>query len=218
MSISESLIDASSPTTKSDAMTETYSFGSDENITPYKVLIVPDPRLKDVASPVETITDETRLILDRMVKTMMIEDGVGLAATQVGITQRLIVMNIPDETEHDHGADGHCEHCHIYKLVNPEITERSETKRASKEGCLSIPNQYGDVMRHEWVKVKYLDENGQEQSFHAEGLLSDCIQHEIDHLDGILFIDYLSGMKRRMMIQKAKKAAILLGKQRQKNL
>ena len=191
---------------------------SASNVSPFPVLIVPDPRLKDVADPVNAVTDEIRHTLDRMVATMRFEDGIGLAATQVGIKQRLIVMDIPSEKEHEHDKSGSCEHCKLYKLVNPEIIDTSEAKKMSQEGCLSIPGQYGEVERHESVTIKYLDENGEEQTLSATGLLSDCIQHEIDHLNGILFIDYLSGMKRKMMVQKARKAAALIEKKRQNKL
>lgn len=183
----------------------------------YKVLIVPDPKLKDVADPVEAVTDDIRQILNRMTETMRVEDGVGLAATQVGIKKRLIVMDIPSEDEHDHKAGETCTHCHHYKIVNPVITAHSEDKELSQEGCLSIPGQYGEVERYKSVTIEYWDENGDTKTLTGSGLLGHCIQHEIDHLNGILFIDYLGEMKRKMMIQKARKAAALNEKRCQEN-
>ncbi len=181
----------------------------------FKVLIVPDPKLKEVADPVANVDDEIREILDRMTETMRYEDGVGLAATQVGIKKRLIVMDIPSETEHDHKEGEACEHCQLYKLINPVIIEHSEETEPSQEGCLSIPGQYAEVTRYKSVTIAYLDENGDKQTLSGTGLLSHCIQHEIDHLDGKLFIDYLGGMKRKMMVQKARKMAALIDKKRQ---
>lgn len=172
----------------------------------YTVLTVPDPRLRQVAKPVERVTDEIATMLDRMVTTMYQEDGIGLAATQVGIALRMIVMDIHDhdhDHDHDHGAG--CTGGKVYKMVNPEIIWRSDETVESREGCLSVPEQYADVTRYERIKVQYLDENGASHVLEAEGLLSDCIQHEIDHLDGILFVDHLSSMKRSLLTNKAKK-------------
>lgn len=183
-------------------------------LVPYDVLTVPDPRLKIKADPIDQVDDSIRRIFDRMVLTMDKEDGIGLAATQVGLNKRLIVMDIPSEREHDHqeGAGG-CDHCKSYKLANPVITAHSDETVPSKEGCLSVPGQYAEVTRYQSVTISYLDENNERQTLTATGLLSDCIQHEIDHLNGILFIDYLSGIKRKMFVQKAKKAATLRQKQ-----
>lgn len=169
-------------------------------MTPYTVLTVPDPRLRIKAKPIDSVTDEIREIFERMVLTADAEDGIGLAATQVGIDKRLIILDVHDHEEEECGS------CKIYKIANPEIIEKSDETEQSSEGCLSVPEQYAEVTRAKTVKIRYLDENNVEKTLEAHGLLSDCIQHEIDHLDGILFIDHLSPMKRKMLIQKAKKA------------
>ncbi len=177
---------------------------------PYTVLTVPDSRLRQKAAPIDAVTDEIREIFERMIVTMDQEDGIGLAATQVGIDKRLIVMDI-----HDH-EDGECgsERCQLYRLANPEIIWRSDETEQSSEGCLSVPGQYAEVTRAHAVKMQYLDENNEKKVIEATGLLADCIQHEIEHLDGILFIDHLSAMKRKMLIQKAKKVAALQAKEK----
>lgn len=172
---------------------------------PYTVLTVPDPRLRQKASAIPTVDDEIREIFDRMIITMDEEDGIGLAATQVGINKRLIVMDVHD---HEEGACGG-ERCQLYRLANPEIIWRSDETEQSSEGCLSVPGQYAEVTRAKALKIEYLDEKNETQFLEATGLLADCIQHEIDHLDGILFVDHLSAMKRKLLVQKAKKVAAI---------
>ena len=172
---------------------------------PYTVLTVPDPRLRQKASPIEKVTDEIRDIFERMIITMDEEDGIGLAATQVGIDKRLVVMDVHDHEEGECGG----ERCQLYRLANPEIIWRSDEEEQSSEGCLSVPGQYAEVTRAKGIKIQYLDENNGQQTLEATGLLADCIQHEIDHLDGILFIDHLSALKRKMLTQKAKKVVAL---------
>jgi peptide deformylase len=169
---------------------------------PFKVLTVPDPRLKIKAQPVAQVDDTIRDILERMLITMYKEDGIGLAATQVDIHKRLIVIDL---RENDQSRP--------YKLVNPEIIWTSDALQPFPEGCLSVPGQYADVMRPNAIKVRYLDENGTAQVLEAEGLLADCLQHEIDHLNGILFVDHLSSLKRKLLIQKAAKTVTRLDKQ-----
>ena len=172
---------------------------------PYTVLKVPDPRLRQKASPVDAVDASIRDIFDRMIVTMDKEDGIGLAATQVGINKRLIVMDVHD---HEEGACGGAR-CQLYRLANPQIIWRSDETEQSSEGCLSVPGQYAEVTRAKAIKLQYLDENNKTQLLDATGLLADCIQHEIDHLDGILFVDHLSAMKRKILVQKAKKFAAL---------
>ena len=158
------------------------------------IILIPDPVLRKVASPVEEITDGTRRLLDDMADTMYDAPGIGLAAPQVNISERIIVM--------DCGRD---EEPELYKMINPEIVASSEERAVLEEGCLSIPNQTADVDRPAHVDVRYLDIDGNEQMLHCEGLLAACVQHEIDHLDGVLFIDHISRLKRDMIVRRALK-------------
>jgi len=169
---------------------------------PYPVLTVPDPRLRQKADPIENVDDEIREIFERMILTMNKEEGIGLAATQVGINKRLTVIEV-----HDHEDDDKCDGnpCPLYRIANPEIIWSSDEDKPSKEGCLSVPGQYAEITRSKAVKIQYLDENNEVQTLEAEGLLGDCIQHEIDHLNGRLILDHLSPMKRKLLTQKAKK-------------
>ena len=158
------------------------------------IILIPDPVLRKVASPVAEITDGTRQLLDDMAETMYDAPGIGLAAPQVNISERIIVM--------DCGRD---EKPELYKMINPEIIASSQERSVLEEGCLSIPNQTADVERPAHVDVRYLDVDGNEQILHCEGLLAACVQHEIDHLDGVLFIDHISRLKRDMIVRKALK-------------
>ena len=158
------------------------------------IILIPDPVLRKVASPVAEITDGIRQLLDDMAETMYDAPGIGLAAPQVNISERIIVM--------DCGRD---EEPELYKMINPEIVASSEERSVLEEGCLSIPNQTADVERPAHVDVRYLDVDGNEQMLHCEGLLAACVQHEIDHLDGVLFIDHISRLKRDMIVRKALK-------------
>lgn len=158
------------------------------------IILIPDPVLRKVASPVAEITDGTRQLLDDMAETMYDAPGIGLAAPQVNISERIIVM--------DCGRD---EEPELYKMINPEIIASSEERSVLEEGCLSIPNQTADVERPAHVDVRYLDVDGNEQMLRCEGLLAACVQHEIDHLDGVLFIDHISRLKRDMIVRKALK-------------
>ena len=158
------------------------------------IIYIPDPVLRQVAVPVTEITDGTRQLLDDMAETMYDAPGIGLAAPQVNVSQRVIVM--------DCGPDDAPE---LHKMINPEIVDRSEAKVILEEGCLSIPKQTADVERPASVDVRYLDVDGKEQLMTCEGLLAACVQHEIDHLDGVLFIDYLSRLKRDMIVRRTLK-------------
>ena len=167
------------------------------------ILIVPDPRLKQECEEVAEVNDEIRELLDDMLETMYAAPGIGLAAPQIGVMKRVVVMDVSDDKEKPQPL----------KLVNPEIIWESEDTSVYQEGCLSIPEQYADVERPAEVGLRYLDENGKEHEIEADGLLATCIQHELDHLDGILFTDYLSALKRNMIpkkvqkLQKTKKSA-----------
>jgi len=157
-----------------------------------KVLSVPDPRLKIKAQPIEKVDLPARRLMDDLLETMYATEGVGLAATQVGIHQRIIVV---DGSETDKPAP--------LKLANPELLWISEESAPMPEACLSIPGQYADVQRFTRIKFRYLDEHNAMIEREASGLLAQVIQHEIDHLNGILFIDRLSSLKRDILLRKA---------------
>lgn len=158
------------------------------------IIKVPDPVLREIATPVAEITDGTRQLLDDMAATMYDAPGIGLAAPQINISQRIIVM--------DCGKD---ESPELFKMINPEIISQSDARSVLEEGCLSIPDQTADVERPAQVEVRYLDENGTSQSLVATGLLAACVQHEIDHLNGVLFIDHISRLKRDMILRRVMK-------------
>lgn len=160
-----------------------------------KILEVPNPLLKKKSQPVEEVNAQIRKLADDMLETMYDAPGVGLAAPQVGILKRLVVIDVSRENEPKRP----------YRMINPVIIERSEECVLHDEGCLSVPEQYAEVERAKSVTVRYTDENGKEQTLTAEGLLAVAIQHELDHLDGKLFIDYLSKIKRDMIIRRVEK-------------
>lgn len=170
-------------------------------MTVLKIYVAPHPVLKKVAEPVETVTDETRQLIDDMLETMYATEGIGLAAPQVGVSQRILVLDV----EQNDGVNMEEKKNKPMFFVNPEIVWTSDDINVYQEGCLSVPGQYADVERPEKVRVKYLDYNGEEQELEADGLLATCIQHEIDHLDGVLFVDHLSTLKRDMLLRKLKK-------------
>lgn len=156
------------------------------------IITAPDPRLEAVSTPVEAVTDEVRRQLDDMLETMYAAPGIGLAAIQVGIPKRMLVIDVSREGEDKQP---------LY-VVNPEFTWLSDEDKVYEEGCLSLPEQYAEVARPAEVKIEYLDYNGEKQELHADGLLAVCLQHEIDHLDGILFVDHISALKRNMILRK----------------
>lgn len=163
----------------------------------YDIVIVPDSVLKEVAHPVDKVDDAIRTQMDNMLQAMYDAPGIGLAANQVAMLNRVLVMDLAKRDEEEEPNP-------IY-MANPEIIYESEQMSVMQEGCLSIPKQAADVERPAIVRVKYLDYNGKEAELEAEGLLSHCVQHEIDHLNGVLFIDYLSSLKRNMILKKVKK-------------
>ena len=162
-----------------------------------KVYEYPHPVLKQKAEKVAKVDDKIRSFLDDMLETMYDAAGVGLAAPQVGVSKRIVVIDVahPDEGE---------ERNPIY-LVNPEIIWHSDDESCQYEGCLSVPDQSAEVSRYKQVRVQYLDYNGKEAEIMAEGLLAIALQHEIDHLDGILYIDRISRLKRQMLLKKLQK-------------
>ncbi len=166
-------------------------------MTVLKVLTAPDPRLKVVAQPIERVDDGIRQLMDDMLETMYAHDGVGLAATQVGVAKRVIVMDIHFGNESLKP--------YPLKMANPEILWHSEDQQTLNEGCLSVPEQRAVVSRPAVVTVRYLDENNVTQELQADGDLACCVQHEIDHLNGVLFIDHLSRLKRDLIMKKLMK-------------
>ena len=158
-----------------------------------EIITVPDPRLKLVSQPVEKVDDELRALMDDMLETMYAAPGIGLAAIQVGVPKRVIVMDLKSGEED--ASD-------VRHLVNPEITWRSEETVVCEEGCLSVPGVYDEVERPARVRVKYLDYQGSPREEEAEGLFAVCVQHEMEHLEGILFIDHLSRLKRERAVKR----------------
>ena len=160
-----------------------------------KILIEPNKLLRQVSKSVEKVGNEERALMDDMLETMYEAPGIGLAAIQIGIPKRIIVMDISrDENKKEPRY-----------FVNPVIKNKNLDKSTYEEGCLSVPNQFAEIERPNKCEVEYLDYEGKKQLLKAEGLLATCIQHEIDHLEGILFIDYLSKLKRSMIIKKLSK-------------
>ena len=161
------------------------------------VLTAPDPRLKIKAKPVRAVDDDVRRLMDDMLETMYAHEGVGLAATQVCVDKRVVVIDL------NAGEEGEPL---VMKLANPEILWASEETSLSDEACLSVPNLRGAVVRATKVKIRYLNEHNEAIEIDGDGLLARCIQHEIDHLDGILYIDHLSRLKREIILRKLIKA------------
>ena len=157
------------------------------------ILIHPDPRLKKIAPPVPDLSDDLRVLADDMLETMYAAPGIGLAAPQVGIDTRLIVLDCVKEE----GAAPR-----PLAMFNPEIVAVSDTRNVYEEGCLSIPDQYADVERPAEVTVRWIDRDGREHQEDFGGLWATCVQHEIDHLNGVLFIDYLTALKRQLITRK----------------
>ena len=159
-----------------------------------KILTEPDPFLRQKSSEVEKVTDETRKLMDDMLETMYDAPGIGLAAIQIGVPKRVIVIDLSrDEKKNP-----------LY-FVNPKIIKKSDTDSTYEEGCLSVPGQFAEVDRPDKCHISFLDYNGKKQEIKAEGLLATCIQHEMDHLEGILFIDYLSKLKKNLIVKKLSK-------------
>jgi peptide deformylase len=160
------------------------------------ILIHPDPRLKKVCDPVPDLSDELRVLADDMLQTMYDAPGIGLAAPQIGIGKRLIVLDCVKEE----GAEPR-----PLAMFNPEVLAASDERNVYEEGCLSIPEQYAEIERPAEVTVRWLDRDGNEQEETFDGLWATCVQHEIDHLNGVLFIDYLKPLKRQLITRKMQK-------------
>ena len=157
-----------------------------------KIIIEPDPILRKKCDPLEKVDDDTRKLLSEMLETMYDAPGIGLAAVQIGILKRLVVIDLSKDEEKKNPLF----------LINPVITQRSKTTSIYEEGCLSLPGQFAEIERPSECFLEYIDYNGKEQELKTDGLLATCIQHEVDHLNGILFIDYLSKLKKDMIIKK----------------
>jgi peptide deformylase len=159
------------------------------------IITAPDPRLKLKAKPVKAVDAEVRRLMDDMVETMYAAPGIGLAAPQVGVARRVLVVDAAREDEKPRPL----------KIANPEILWRSEELATYNEGCLSLPEHYADVSRPAKIRLRYLDEQNELREVELEGLLATCIQHEMDHLEGVLFVDHLSALKRGIILRKLAK-------------
>ena len=163
-----------------------------------KILIEPNKLLRQISKPVEKVGDEEKILMDDMLDTMYAAPGIGLAAIQIGVPKRIIVMDI--------SRDENIKEPRYF--VNPVIKNRNKEKARYEEGCLSVPDQFAEIERPKTCEVEYLDYEGKKKLLKANGLLATCIQHEMDHLEGILFIDYLSKLKKSMIIKKLSKIKI----------
>ena len=160
-----------------------------------KILTEPDPFLRQKSEEVKDVNDEIKSLMKDMLDTMYDAPGIGLAAIQIGVPKRVIVIDLSKGEEKKNPMF----------FVNPKLMEKSKEDASYEEGCLSVPNQFAEISRPDKCKVKYLDYDGNEKILEAEGLLATCIQHEMDHLEGVLFIDYLSKLKKSMIIKKLSK-------------
>jgi peptide deformylase len=159
------------------------------------IITAPDPRLKTVASRIDAVDDDIRRLMDDMLETMYAAPGVGLAAPQVGVSKRVIVADVARSGEPPQPM----------QMANPEIIDASSERSVFEEGCLSLPEHYAEVKRPERVRVRYLDRENEIREQDMDGFLATCIQHEMDHLDGILFVDHISKLKRGMIMRKLTK-------------
>lgn len=166
------------------------------------IINIPDRKLRLVSDPVERIDDDLHRLIDDMFETMYEAPGIGLAAIQIGVPRRIVVLDVAQREDETAERDP-------MVLINPEIVAVSDETVVREEGCLSIPDYFADVERPAEVKVRFLDREGREHEIDARGVLATCVQHEVDHLNGKLFIDYLSKLKRDMVIRKFTKAAKL---------
>lgn len=165
------------------------------------IIETPDPRLREKSKPVEQVTDELRKLIDDMFETMYAAPGIGLAAVQVGVPKRLLVIDLqePEEEDGEPVRDPRV-------FINPEILKTSDHLQVYNEGCLSVPEMYAEVERPDRIRARWLDRDGKVCEEELDGLLAICLQHEMDHLEGILFIDHLSRLKRDMILRKLAKA------------
>ncbi|MBX9882013.1 MAG: peptide deformylase [Sphingomonas sp.] len=165
------------------------------------IVEIPDPRLRTISTPVAEVTDETRALIDDMFDSMYAARGIGLAAIQIGVPQRILVIDLQEE-EDEEGKPIRAPRV----FINPEIVESSDEHSVYTEGCLSVPDQFADVERPARCRARWLDADGTAHDEELTGLLATCLQHEMDHLEGIIFIDHLSRLKRDMLLKKLAKA------------
>ncbi|MEO7177443.1 MAG: peptide deformylase [Allosphingosinicella sp.] len=165
------------------------------------IIEAPDPLLRQISSPVEAVTPEIQTLIDDMFETMYAAPGIGLAAIQVGVPKRILVIDLQDPEEEDGEPVRN-----PMVFINPEILRSSDNPRPYNEGCLSVPDQYAEVERPDSIRLRWLDRDGKSHEEEIEGMLATCLQHEMDHLEGVLFIDYLSRLKRDMILRKLAKA------------
>ncbi len=167
------------------------------------ILEAPDPRLRTISTPVETIDDELQQLIDDMFETMYAAPGIGLAAIQVGVPRRVLVIDLQEPESEEEGAKPVR---NPMVFINPQILSGSDQFSIYNEGCLSVPDQYAEVERPATVRASWMDREGRIHEQTLEGLLATCLQHEMDHLEGILFVDHLSRLKRDMLMKKLQKA------------
>ena len=167
------------------------------------IVEVPDPRLRQISSPVEKVDDELRALVADMFETMYAAPGIGLAAIQVGVPKRVLVIDLQEPEDPEDPESKPIRDPRVF--INPEIVTHSDQDVPYTEGCLSIPDQYAEVDRPDRIRARWLDEQGEQHDEEIEGLLAVCLQHEMDHLEGILFIDHLSRLKREMVLKKLAK-------------
>ncbi len=168
-----------------------------------KIYETPDPVLRQISTPIETVDDDTRALIRDMFETMYDAPGIGLAAVQVGVPKRLLVMDLQEPEDPDNPDSPVKKEPRVF--INPEVLDASGSEVPYTEGCLSVPDQYAEVMRPDHIRARWLDENGKQHEEEMEGLLAVCLQHEMDHLEGVLFIDHLSKLKRDMVLKKLAK-------------
>lgn len=161
------------------------------------IILLPDLILREKSTPIERFDDELKRLASDMTETMYDAPGIGLAAIQIGVPRRMLVVDVAKDEDNQNPQI----------FINPEIVKNSDERSSYEEGCLSIPEYYAEVERPAAITVKYLDLSGKKQSIKADGILATCLQHEIDHLDGVLFIDHISKLKRQMVIKKFTKLA-----------
>jgi peptide deformylase len=170
------------------------------------IIEIPDPVLRARSAPVERVDDELRQLIADMFETMYKAPGIGLAAVQVAVPRRVVVIDLQDPDPVPEGEEEGPPIKRPHVFINPEILTSSDARKTYNEGCLSIPEQYAEIERPDLVRARWLDEHGKQQEAEFDGLMSVCLQHEVDHLDGVLFIDHLSRLKRQMIIKKVDKA------------
>ncbi len=169
-----------------------------------RIYETPDAVLRQISTPVENVDDDLRAFIADMFETMYDAPGIGLAAVQVGVPKRLLVMDLQEPVDPDDPDSPAVKDPRVF--INPEVLWASETTVPYTEGCLSVPDQYAEVLRPDRIRARWLDENGESHEQELDGLLAVCLQHEMDHLEGVLFIDHLSKLKRDMVLKKLAKA------------